>query len=152
MKFTVFTDYSLRVLMYLASRPEQRSTVAEIGAAYGISTNHLTKVVHHLGLHGWVRTVRGRGGGLALSRPAKEIWIGKVVRDTEGLAQPAECFANDADRCAIASCCRLKGVLAEATKAFYAVLDRYTLEDVARNQDELIAILHFHRPAAMGAT
>jgi Rrf2 family nitric oxide-sensitive transcriptional repressor len=152
MKLTVFTDYSLRVLMYLASRPEQRATIAEIGAAYGISTNHLTKVVHHLGTHGWVRTVRGRGGGLVLSRPAKEIRIGMVVRDTEGVAQPAHCFAADADPCAIASRCRLKGVLAEATKAFHAVLDRYTLEDVTRNRDELAAVLTFHRQAAAGAS
>lgn len=148
MKLTVFTDYSLRVLVYLATRPERRATIAEIGAAYDISTNHLTKVVHHLGRRGWVRTIRGRGGGLALSGTPADIRIGSVIRDTEGLARPAECFAGAPGACAIASCCHLKGVLAEAAQAFYAVLDRYSLEDVSRNRDELGAVLHFQPRAA----
>jgi len=147
LKLTVFTDYSLRVLVFLATRPERRATIAEIGAAYGISTNHLTKVVHHLGRRGWVRTVRGRGGGLALAGPPGDIRIGSVVRDTEGIAQPADCFAGDRGGCAIASCCRLRGVLAEAAQAFYSVLDRYTLEDVSRNRDDLAAVLHLRQPA-----
>jgi len=148
MKLTAFTDYSLRVLIYLAAQPERRATVAEISTAFGIKANHLTKVVHHLGRCGWVETARGKGGGLLLAKPADAICIGKVVRDTEGAAQPAECFSEEPSDCAIAGSCRLKGVLAEAVQAFYAVLDRYTLADITRNRVVLAEILTFHRSAA----
>lgn len=145
MKLTAFTDYSLRVLIYLATEPDRRATVGEISAAFDIKANHLTKVVHHLAKCGWVETVRGKGGGLMLALPANEICIGKVVRDTEGSVQPAECFAEEQSQCSIVHCCRLKGVLAEAVNAFHAVLDRYTLADISRNRQVLAGVLHFHR-------
>jgi Rrf2 family nitric oxide-sensitive transcriptional repressor len=145
MKLTAFTDYSLRVLIYLAADTSRRATIAEIAAAFGVSEHHLTKVVHFLGKQGWIATVRGKGGGLALAMPPQEIGIGQVVRDTEGEAMPAECFAGDAGHCVIASSCRLKGVLAEAVQAFQAVLDRYTLADITRNPQALVGILHFHK-------
>ena len=148
MKLTSFTDYSLRVLIYLAAAPERRATVAEICEAFEVKANHLTKVVHYLGRCGWVETLRGKGGGLLLAKPATDICIGQVVRDTEGQAMPAECFATEESDCAIVHCCRLKGVLAEAVRAFYAVLDRHTLADITRNPKEIAAILHFHRPAS----
>lgn len=151
MKLTAFTDYSLRVLIYLAAEPGRRATIAEIGAVFDIKTNHLTKIVHHLGKAGWVDTVRGKGGGLTLGRPADEIRLGSVVRDTEGAAEPAECFTVEGSDCPIISCCRLKGVLAEAVNAFYAVLDHYTLADITRNKRTLSGILHFHRPETLGA-
>jgi len=144
MKLTVFTDYSLRVLIYLATLPERRATIAEISTAFDINANHLTKVVHHLGKRGWVETVRGKGGGLTLARPAGEVCVGTVVRDTEGSVQPAECFTTEPSTCAIADCCRLRGVLGDAVGAFYAVLDRYTLADLAKNKPELSGILRFH--------
>ena len=146
MKLTAFTDYSLRVLIYLAAEPERRATIAEISAAFDIKENHLTKVVHRLGKGGWVETVRGKGGGLTLAKPADAIGVGQVVRDTEGEAIPAECFATEESDCAIVRCCRLKGVLAEAVAAFYGVLDRYTLADITQNRRALSGILHFHRP------
>ncbi len=145
MKLTAFTDYSLRVLIYLAADPGRRATIGEICSAFDVKENHLTKVVHHLGKCGWIETVRGKGGGLTLARPAEQISIGQVVRDTEGEAVPAECFGTDASRCAIASCCRLRGVLAEAVAAFQAVLDRYTLADLAQNRKALSGVLQFHR-------
>ena len=148
MKLTIFTDYSLRVLIYLAANPERRATISEICGAFGINENHLTKVVHHLGKCGWIETTRGKGGGVLLAKPASEIDVGQVVRDAEGPAMPAECFAAEESTCAIVSCCRLKGVLGEAVKAFYAVLDRYTLADITRNPQELASILQFHRPVA----
>lgn len=151
MKLTAFTDYSLRVLIYLAADPDRRATIAEICRAFDIKENHLTKVVHHLGKRGWVATTRGKGGGLVLAKAASEICVGHVVRDTEGQAAPAECFGQEESSCAIVSCCRLKGVLAEAVKAFYAVLDRYTLADITRNPRELAGILHIHRPQAATA-
>ncbi|HEU6455227.1 MAG TPA: Rrf2 family transcriptional regulator, partial [Roseateles sp.] len=78
MKLTVFTDYSLRVLIYLAATPGRRATIAEICTAFDIKANHLTKVVHHLGKRGWVATVRGKGGGLTLAMAADQIRIGEV--------------------------------------------------------------------------
>lgn len=147
MRLTAFTDYSLRVLMYLAADPARRATVAEICAAYDVKANHLTKVVHHLAKRGWVATVRGKGGGLTLARPAEQICIGEVVRDTEGQALPAECFSAEASRCAIVGQCRLKGVLGEAVEAFHAVLDRYTLADITANRQQLVQLLRFIAPA-----
>jgi Rrf2 family nitric oxide-sensitive transcriptional repressor len=141
MKLTVFTDYSLRVLIYLAVQPGRRATVAEIAAAYGIKQNHLTKVVHFLGRHGWLATVRGKGGGLELARPAREIAIGELVRQTEGQDLPAECFDMASNTCPIARICRLKGVLHEATAAFHAVLDQYSLVDLVHDPRPLNALL-----------
>lgn len=152
MRLTAFTDYSLRVLMYLAADPDRRATVAEICAAYDIKANHLTKVVHHLAKRGWVATVRGKGGGLTLARPAAEIRVGEVVRDTEGQDLPAECFsAREDSHCAIVSHCRLKGVLAEAVEAFHAVLDRYTLADITANRQQLVQLLRFMAPPEVAA-
>lgn len=151
MKLTSFTDYSLRVLMYLAADPQRRATIAQISAAFEVKENHLTKVVHHLGKCGWVATVRGKGGGLMLAKPATAISVGMVVRDTEGRAGPAECFSPEQNNCAISSCCHLKGVLAEAVSAFYLVLDGYTLADITSNPKQLSAILHFHRPGREAA-
>jgi len=148
MRLTAFTDYSLRVLMFLAAEPERRATVGEICLAFDIKANHLTKVVHHLAKSGWVSTLRGKGGGLTLARPASEIPIGEVVRDTEGRDELAECFSNDAGHCVIARHCRLRGVLAEAVEAFHAVLDRYTLADITANQQQLVQLLRFMAPTA----
>lgn len=142
-RFTAFTDYSLRVLMYLAAEPAQRTTIARIAEAFGISENHLVKVVHFLGKQGWLRNLRGKGGGLELALPPDRIGIGQVVRQTEGPAVVAECFGEEAHGCCLAGCCRLQGVLSEAVTALYAVLDRYTLEDVASNRAQLARIL-FH--------
>lgn len=143
MRLTTFTDYSLRALIFVATRPEGRSTIADIAAAFDISENHLVKVVHHLGREGFLLNTRGRGGGLRLARPAREINVGHVVRLCEGVDQPAECFNHEkATSCSIVSVCRLAGVLNEAVKAFYAVLDRYSLQDLLHNRGALEAILH----------
>lgn len=142
MKLTAFTDYSLRVLIYLAAEPGRRATIAEVATAFDVSENHLTKVVHFLGLQGWLDTVRGKGGGMQLGMAAERIGIGNVVRATEGEAVPAECFGKDAQRCAIVRVCRLRGVMKEAVDAFYATLDRYTLADLVRNRAALVRILH----------
>lgn len=142
MKLTAFTDYSLRVLIYLAAEPRRRATISEIATSFDVSENHLTKVVHFLGKQGWLATVRGKGGGLTLALPADAIAIGRVVRDTEGAAQPAECFEPSGGRCAIAPCCRLRGVLVEAVQAFYAVLDRYTLADLVQQPQAIIRLLN----------
>ena len=144
MKLTTFTDYSLRVLIFVATAPEGRTTIAEIAQAYGISENHLVKVVHLLGREGLLLNTRGRGGGLALARPAREVNVGAVVRMAEGGDFPAECFHEDGGTCVIAPVCRLAGVLDDAMKAFYRVLDGYTLADLVENRRRLSAILHLH--------
>lgn len=141
MKLTSFTDYSLRVLIYLAARPEERATIAAIAAAFAIKENHLTKVVHFLGRQGWVETVRGKGGGLQLAKAPEEVCIGDVVRQTEGADLPAECFDREHNTCRIAPVCHLRGVLREATLAFHAVLDRCTLADLVKNRTQLAPLL-----------
>lgn len=146
MRLTTFTDYSLRVLIYLAAEPGRRATIAQIAQSFDISENHLMKVVHFLGKAGLLRNVRGKGGGLQLARPAAAINIGQVVRATESNALPAECFDPATSRCTISPVCRLRGVLEEATHAFYAVLDRHTLEDVVRNRDALARVMFVERP------
>jgi Rrf2 family nitric oxide-sensitive transcriptional repressor len=151
MKLTGFTDYSLRVLMYLAAEPGRRATIAEIAAAFEVSQHHLTKVVHFLGQQGWLANVRGRGGGLGLALPPEQIVVGAVVRATEGAALPAECFGDEPGHCVIARICRLRGVLQEAVDAFHAVLDGYTLADLVHNRASLARVL-FIAPAARGVT
>src|SRR5574341_1866579 len=148
MRLTAFTDYTLRVLIYLAARPERRATIAEIAADFGISEHHLVKVVHALGRSGLVATVRGKGGGLQLGRPASQINVGAVVREAEGPTIAAECFDAAGNHCSIVPVCRLRGVLAEAVAAFQAVLARYTLQDLVRNPDALASVMFLTRPEA----
>jgi Rrf2 family transcriptional regulator, nitric oxide-sensitive transcriptional repressor len=147
MKLTAFTDYSLRVLIYLATQPERRATIGGIAAAFDISEHHLTKVVHFLGKKGWLANVRGKGGGLELATLPELIGVGDVVRHTEGHPMPAECFEEDGGHCSIADICELRGVLGRAVKAFYGILDQYTLADLVHNRKELAAILFVERPA-----
>jgi Rrf2 family transcriptional regulator, nitric oxide-sensitive transcriptional repressor len=147
MKLTSFTDYSLRVLIYLAAQPGQRATIAQVATAFDVSENHLVKVVHFLGKQGWLANVRGKGGGLELGEAPEKIVVGRVVRETEGKAVVAECFGDTGGDCQIAPNCRLRGVLGEAVTAFYAVLDRYTLADLVNNRQQLARMLFIDRPA-----
>jgi Rrf2 family transcriptional regulator, nitric oxide-sensitive transcriptional repressor len=142
LRLTAFTDYSLRVLMFVASAPEQRATIAQVASAFGISEHHLVKVVHQLGRLDVLVNTRGRRGGLRLARPASAINVGEVVRATEGSDFPAECFDRERNTCPIAGTCRLERVLAEAVGAFHAVLARHTLEDLVSNRAILATILH----------
>jgi Rrf2 family transcriptional regulator, nitric oxide-sensitive transcriptional repressor len=142
MQLTLYTDYSLRVLIYLGIRRDRLSTISEIAQDYGgISRNHLVKVVHNLSINGYIRTVRGKGGGLSLAREPGEINIGDVVRHTEMNFDIVECFDRKTNRCTITPACILKGTLGEALSAFMGVLDRYTLADVIRNEHELSKLL-----------
>jgi Rrf2 family transcriptional regulator, nitric oxide-sensitive transcriptional repressor len=129
MRLTRYTDYSLRVLIYLGLQTERLSSIREIADLYGISESHLMKVVQALGQSGYVATLRGRGGGLRLAKSPHEINLGDVVRNTEYDVALVECFAEDG-ACRIAGPCRLRHVLKDALNAFFAVLDRYTLDDL----------------------
>jgi len=142
MKLTLYTDYSLRVLLYLACSPDQNKLIQikEIAEAYSISKNHLMKVTFHLGKLGYVETIRGRNGGLALAREPKDVNIGELVRQTEEDFHIVECF-QDYSSCVISPHCKLKGVLYQATQAFISVLDQYTLEDLIVNKEQLTTLL-----------
>jgi Rrf2 family nitric oxide-sensitive transcriptional repressor len=128
MKLTSYTDYALRTLMFLAANRERLMTIQDIADVHQIAKNHLTKVVHQLGLLGLVETVRGRNGGLRLGREPSRINIGEVVRSTETDFFMAECFAAENQACIYSASCALKGVLGRATDAFLTVLDNVTLE------------------------
>lgn len=132
MRLTLYTDYSLRVLLYLAAKEDDLVTITELADFYNISRNHLVKVVHNLGLNGYILTTRGRNGGLKLARPAKEIPIGEVVRSTEPDFDLLECFNPATDKCVISRSCSLKSVLFNAQANFLDVLDQYTLADIAQ--------------------
>lgn len=142
MQLTRYSDYSLRVLTYLALHPERLVTIEEIARRYGISKAHLMKVVHQLGQRGYVETLRGRGGGLRLARNADRIVVGEVVRATEGDLDLVDCFDPLTQRCVIQHACGLRPVLDEALGAFLAALDRYTVADlVTRRRKSLLRLL-----------
>jgi Rrf2 family nitric oxide-sensitive transcriptional repressor len=128
MKLTSYTDYALRTLMYLAMNRDRLVTIQDIADVHRIAKNHLTKVVHQLGMLGLVETVRGRNGGLRLGRDPSEINVGDVVRNTESDFFIAECFDPDKPGCIYSASCSLKGVLGNANAAFLAVLDGVTLD------------------------
>jgi len=142
MRLTLYTDYSLRTLIYLGAKEDgELSTIQEISDAYNISKNHLMKVTHQLGLLGYIETIRGRGGGIRLAIDPKTITIGAIVRQTEEDFHLVECFDTENNLCKIAPECQLKGVLNEALQAYLAVLDRYTLDDFLHSKEKLMALL-----------
>lgn len=140
MHLTSFSDYTLRTLMYLALRPDTLCTIDEIAVAYGISVNHLTKVVHQSAQVGDIRTLRGQGGGLRLARRPETINIGAVLRRTEPDLEIAPCFGAGT-ACAIQPACVLQVVLGDALAAFFAVLDRTTLADLVGPKRQLSRLL-----------
>jgi Rrf2 family nitric oxide-sensitive transcriptional repressor len=138
MQFTHFTDYSLRTLIYLGAQQNMLTTISEIAEKYGISQSHLTKVVHQLANRGYIRTTRGKGGGMRLARLPQLINIGDVVRDMEENINLVECFNAKNQNCPLLPACILKSVLLEARKNFFDTLDRYTLADLLTNQSFII--------------
>lgn len=162
MRLTSYSDYALRSLIYLAVKPTANEIVniADIADSYRISKNHLTKVIHQAGKLGYIDTVRGKNGGIRLSMHPKQINIGQLIRHTES-DFAVQCFEEIKDKnkdttliptvnfsttstsyCAIAPACTLKSAIAEATEAFMAVLDGYSLDDFLKNKDELLVLLN----------
>lgn len=130
MRLTDYTDYALRTLMYLGAQRERLVTIQEVATVYGISKNHLTKVVHRLGVAGLVITVRGRSGGIRLGRAPASITLGAVVRLTEPDFTMVECFDEARNGCTLSPACLLRHVLGRATSAYLQELDRVSLASV----------------------
>ena len=135
MQLTLYTDYSLRVLVYLSLFDDNSSTISEIADFYQISRNHLVKVVHNLSLKNYIHSTRGKGGGLRLARPATEIGVGAVIRDTEPNFHIVECFSKEPSSkiCNIEPVCKLKSILGKAMDSFLNTLDDYTIADVVKD-------------------
>jgi Rrf2 family transcriptional regulator, nitric oxide-sensitive transcriptional repressor len=150
MRVTHYTDYSLRVLIYLGLRPDERSTIREISEAYGISRNHLMKVVQQLAANDYVRSARGVGGGLNLSHQPDEIRLGEVVRVMEPDLGLVECLRAD-NQCVITPACRLKGMFAEALEQFLSSLNQYSLADLLRadKTSSLKVLLRLEEPETL---
>lgn len=141
MQLTTHTDYALRTLIALGLRSPNKATAAEIGDAYGISTNHLLKVIQRLAELGYVETQRGKSGGVWLAQLPEQIVVGKVVRELESDLGVVACLRQGSEPCVIDGACRLRGALSAATTAFLMVLDGYTLADVLKPRAKLLQLL-----------
>ncbi|KRB55262.1 Rrf2 family transcriptional regulator [Rhizobium sp. Root708] len=136
MRLTRYTDYAIRVLIFLGAREGEICSIRSIASAFSISQNHLMKVVQDLAAAGFVETVRGRNGGLRLSREAPDINLGALLRHTEGLTDLLEC-----PTCMVRSGCGMPSILSEATAAFVGVFDKYTVADLVRRRELLRSLL-----------
>ena len=130
MRLAEYTDYTLRVLMYCAARPQQLVTISELAERHGVSRNHLMKIVTDLGRQGVLETTRGRGGGLRLLKDPARIRVGDVVRASETDFRLVECFDPSTNQCTLTPSCRLKGLFGAALGAYFKQLDSMTLADI----------------------
>lgn len=147
MKLTQYSDYSLRVLMYLGVvQDDKLSTITEISNSYGISRNHVVKVVHNLGQLGYIETVRGKNGGMRLAMNPDDINVGQLIRQTEANLDIVECFSEEGN-CVLTPSCQLRWALDEALTAFLTTLDRYTLTDLLKPKEEIRAQVITIQPA-----
>ena len=139
MQLTHHTDYSLRVLIFLALQEEgELVTIDDISKRFSIVKNHLTKVVHKLSKHGYVKTVRGKNGGVCLAKPARQINISDIVKTMEANTEVVNC---QKPVCPLNKACELKGILDEAQAAFFTTLEKYTLADISQQPNKIIRLL-----------
>ncbi|NIZ10459.1 Rrf2 family transcriptional regulator [Pseudooceanicola sp. HF7] len=141
MRLTKRTNISMRVLMYCAVHQDRLVTKSEIAEVCNISENHLAQVINRLGQLGYLKTHRGRNGGMALGRSMHEIRVGDVFRAVEGTVPIAECFADDENTCPLIGACRLRLAIARATEAFYATLDESTLGELVEENGGLAELM-----------
>lgn len=141
MRLTTRTNLAMRTLMFCAVNPDRIVRKHEVAEACAASENHLAQVIHLLAQKGFLRTIRGRSGGLMLGRAPEEITVGQVFRDFEAVLPFTDCFGEHEKGCPLAGACRLKCVLADALAAFYAELDRVTVADLVTGNDDLKSIL-----------
>lgn len=148
MQLTRYTDYSLRVLIFVGLRGEKISTIREIAETYDISRNHLMKVVHELNLRGYTVAVRGKMGGIRLNGRPEDVNLGRLIRDMEPTLALVECFSAE-QSCILSPACRLKEMLKEAMNEFFRTMEGYTLADALRPEDRtgLVTILGFNEVA-----
>ncbi len=146
MRLTQHSDYALRLLMYLGVARDRLVTAQEIASAYGLSKNHLMKVILGLVHSGYVESVRGRSGGLRLARDPGKIGVGAVIRDTEEDFALVECMGPH-DSCLITRACRLRSIMQQALRAYLAVLDQYTLADLLERPGPVARLLSLDHPA-----
>ena len=149
MRLTVYADYSLRLLIYLAAKGEAAATVPEVANSYGISRHHLVKVAHQLGVKGYIATTRGKKGGLRLARPASEILAGDVVRQMEPDMALVPCLPDGPGGCPIVPACLLRRAMEDARDAFLTALNRYTVKDLSAPGDQLRELLQISLPGAV---
>lgn len=147
-KLTSYSNYTLRVLMVAAARFPGLTTIGEVANGFGISKTHLVKCVHQLGGWGYLGTIRGNKGGFRLARPSDSISLGEIIRRTEDGFALVECFDQTTNTCPLMDRCRLRPALLQATEAFLATLDAFTLADISDNGDEILDVLHLARPRA----
>jgi Rrf2 family nitric oxide-sensitive transcriptional repressor len=148
---TQFSDYSLRLVLYLACHPQEPASAEEVSRAFGISRHHLVKVVQKLTELGVVEAQRGRGGGMRLAMRPSGINVGWLIRRTESHFDLVECFDPGTNTCPIAPACGLKGALYLAQQAFLGVLDRYTLDRFLTRREELVTLLGLSSDPVAGA-
>ncbi|MBI1622589.1 Rrf2 family transcriptional regulator [Aquamicrobium zhengzhouense] len=141
MRMTLHTDYALRMLIYVAMRPDGCCTVHDVAETYGLSRNHLLKVAQTLNKLGYIMTVRGRTGGIRLARSPAQINVGALVRAVEEDFSLVECLQQSGGACVISPACMLKSMFSEALTAYLSVLDKYTLADAVRNRTALATLL-----------
>ncbi len=141
MKLSTYSDYSCRVIMYLSCRPKITSQVKEIADAYGISRDHVAKIVHNLGKLGYLSNTKGKGGGVLLAKQPREIFLGDFLKATEPRDQFVECMNPMHNKCAISQPCRLKKALAAAVNRFFKDLNSISFADLTRNDGDLLSIL-----------
>ncbi len=139
MQLTSFTDYGLRTLMYVAARSEHTTSVKEIAEHYGISRNHLVKVVHRLSQLGYIETTKGKGGGIKIAKDAEKLRLGDLIAQLEPNMNMVECFDAKTNTCRITGSCQLKHYLFEATQNFINTMNKYTLADTVQNKNLLFA-------------
>ncbi len=135
MQLTVFTDYGLRSLMYLAANPDKICSVREISEHYGISRNHLVKVVHRLAQLGYITSTKGKGGGIKLAKKSSTLKLGDLIQKLEPNMDLVECFDMKTNTCKVVSQCRLKHYLADANKVFIKTMNQHTLDDAVANRE-----------------
>lgn len=145
MRMTLHTDYALRMLIYLAIHDSNPSTVHDVAESYGISRNHLLKIVLKLRYMGLIATARGRSGGIRLAVPPQEVNVGAVVRDLGDDFPVVECMKAGGGVCVLSPICRLKGIVREAIGAYLSVFDKYTLADLVANREELVNVLDAYK-------
>jgi Rrf2 family transcriptional regulator, nitric oxide-sensitive transcriptional repressor len=151
MRLTSYSDYALRMLIYVAVHPDKLVTIAEISKSYSISKNHLMKIANELAAADILQSARGRNGGLRLAKAPADISIGAVLRMTEAGTALVECFDPASNGCVITRACRLKHVLARALEAFYATLDEASLADLVERPKSLLTLFSLAEEARPSA-